>query len=141
MTFISDVVTLIVQFASITIKEADNGSESNGSFIFSAKFNQPRSRDSVFELVLSDSTTATQVVDYVVDTQNITLPADLEGDEFESVFYVIIFGDDIYEQNEQIVFYIRPLSDKDSVEFPSGADSLDVTIVDNDGQSELPLLE
>lgn len=89
----------------------------------------------MFEFVLSNLTTATLGVDFLpfINSAFLTVPANFSGD-FQQCIDVIIFGDDLVEDDEVIVYQLRALSDLDMVEFPANQSSLRLLIIDNDSK-------
>ncbi len=102
---------------------------------FTAELDRPLfTRDAVFEFILSNLTTATFGVDFIPNTNNsfLTIPATFSG-RFEECIEVFIIGDNDIETDEVVVYDLIPLSSLDTVLFPSGASSLVINILENDG--------
>ena len=89
----------------------------------------------MFELALNDTTTATLDYDFLLRRSypDITITAGFYGN-FSECADLVVIGDDVYEENETIVYTITPQAEQDSVEYESGMDSLAVTIIDDDGK-------
>ena len=128
-----DVVTLRVVEAELNVTELDDGEITNVSVCFTAMINPGLNREVVFELVLSNSSTATINDDFYLPQQNITIP--YYDTYYNSCIYFLIIGDMEYEENEDIVYTINPLAPQDNVMYGNESDSLVITILDDDGKS------
>ena len=93
---------------------------------------EPLNRNAVYQLIQSISTTATNGLDFFVSTGSLTVPGDFVG-EFVTCINFTIIGDNIFEENETIVFDVVPQFVIDTVQFPENMSSLIVNILDNDG--------
>lgn len=123
-------LTLVIPTAVFNITEPDEGEVANVTACFEAGVDIPRRRDADFELILSNLTTANSTE--FIPSSALRVRMDFSG-FFNSCVDFIILGDDLVESDEVIIVDIRPLSDRDRVQFSDGSDSLTVNIIDNDG--------
>ena len=105
---------------------------------FYVAVNQPRDREVVYDLYLSNMSTATYGVDFEVYPLNVTVPIEFGGSVYTSCVTVTILGDDLVEEDEFFRYRIDPLNPQDLVD---GSNVLMVTIVDEDGKIFLILSE
>lgn len=131
-------MTLNVHEAVINIVEPDYGEHVNATGCFSAYIDQPLNRSAIFVFIVNNMTNATLGSDIQFTTISppyLAIPAYFSG-TFNECVTIIVLGDNAIEDNERLVFDIRPLSSFDRVEFPafSGADSFILNIFDNDGK-------
>lgn len=130
--------SLITDFAvlsvpgPLTILEGDDGDTTVNRTCFAVTLNQPRSRDVVFVFTVSNMSTATPGVDFEFP-DNITISPGFSMEEYMECLDLVVLGDDIVEDDELIVLYVRALAEQDVVESEDGSSSLRATIVDNDG--------
>lgn len=134
LKFLDPSLTLVITTAVFYITEPDEGDRTVLSQCFEATVAQPRRNDALFEFILSNSTTALPEVDIMFSTPSpiLTVPAGFSG-FFNVCAELTILGDDLVEDNEVVIYSVVPLSDSDVVQFPEGADSLILNIIDNDG--------
>ena len=126
-------LTLVVSQNETDVTELDTGYISVVTVCFYANVSASRRNDAVFELILDNMTTATLDEDFTNNnTLYITIPYGFYGN-FSECADLVIVGDDVYEENEIIVYTISPQAEQDSVEYEFGMDSLTVTIIDDDG--------
>lgn len=114
--------------AVFNITEPDEGEEVNTLVCFEAMVDIPRRRDAVFQFAISNLTTFTSVN----FSANLMIPMDFVG-LFNSCLNLTLVGDSIVESNTAFTVEVLPLSDRDTVQFPQGADSLIFNVFDNDG--------
>lgn len=98
--------------------------------------NLTRRRDAEYSFLLSNSTTAS-VGDFIFSLNTLIVPSGFDG-FYNSCMDLIITGDDLVEENEEVIEVdIRPIADRDNVQFPEGSlDMLILNILDNDGMCE-----
>ena len=119
---------LTVSPALLTIAE---GYESSSNRVcFTVSLNQPRSRDVVFLLELSNASTATEGLDFVAFPDRITVISTAIDTDTTCVG-IVINDDSRPEEEEFFTYYVRPLDGRDYVD---GPDNVTVRIVDNDGR-------
>lgn len=129
-------MVLTVVTAEFNIVEPDMGDIELIEACFEVQLNRTLNRDAIFELVESNLTTAELMTDYYINVSStlLTIPAGSRG-YLRECFNFTILGDDTIEDDETIVYSIRPLSELDTVEFPQSSNSsLTVNIIDNDGK-------
>jgi hypothetical protein len=130
---LADVVVLTVPTGPLVVYEGDEGESTLNQTCFNATLNQPRSRDSIFVITVSSMSTATSAVDFE-PLGNITVPTNYSGDVYEECVNITVIGDAIVEDDEFIIFNITALSPLDIVTSSDGSNTLQVTIIDNDGK-------
>ena len=125
--FLSDFVILMLPAPSTTTEDT-----AQHQVCFVALLNHPRDRDVVYEFILSNSSTATPGADFYIQP-NITISTTVDEDVYRFCIYIDIFEDTIVEENEMVVYYVRPLAQEDSV---NGSQTLVVTLIDDDGNDK-----
>ena len=110
------------------------------SFCFVANVNQPRRREAVFELILSNATTADNSTDFNITMRYVRVPMGFNG-SFRECLYLLVLDDLLVEYDEVVVLEVRAVSDRDMVQFPEGSESLVFNIFDNDGENNSLCLE
>ena len=115
-----------------TVMEPDSGETIGVTFCFTARIQEPLSFQAFFRDVPNNASTALAGSDYLPNSIFIpeTLPV---GESFGCVSMTII-GDDEVEGDEVAVINYVPLVPGDIILFASGASSLNITIVNNDGK-------
>ncbi len=128
-------VTLVVPEAEFFITEGDINVSMNVSVMVTSTLTQPQLRPILFELVLSDLTTASPE-EYSLTNSFVIIPANTVG-TFSTSITITLIGDNIIEANETIVYYLRPRTVGDMVNFtlPDGSNAITINIIDNDGKS------
>ena len=129
---------LIVGTGEISVQEPDLGESSVVSTCLTAFIGQPLDRVAAFVVTLSDSTTATFGVDFIMPNFTspiLKIPADLAG-SYVNCIETLIIGNDIAEGDKVIRMEVTPLFSVDSVAF-SGSDegSVVINILENDGMT------
>jgi hypothetical protein len=127
-----DFVVLNVSVPPLTVSEGDDGENTTARVCFTATLNQPRSRNSVFELTVSSLSTATLGVDFVVPL--VVVPADFQGEVYMACVNITIIGDDEVEADEMVVFVVVALTQDNIVVSADGSNFVEMTIIDNDGK-------
>lgn len=125
-------VSLTVVSADESIVESDLGESSTVTTCFRTNLSQPLNRDASFQLILSNPTTATLGLDFLLANNFIIIPGDFIGEFTQCVDFEII-GDNFFEGNETVVYEIEAQSVIDTVLFPGNATSITINILDNDG--------
>lgn len=107
---------------------------------FNAFVPEPLGRDAIFFFDDSDDTddTAEFGVDYAAN-ETLRIPYGSQG-SFDLCVRLIVFGDDIPEENERIVAIIRSLYPYDTVDYRGYPERLTVTIIDNDGKAKIAVV-
>ena len=102
---------------------------------FTAQVNMPLDRDAIFDLSLSNLSTASISDDFILNTSNpLTIVAGFYGNFSGCIDFVVIGNQDI-EDTETVIYEITVRSMFDRVVFPSNASNLlIVTIFDNLGE-------
>ena len=128
----SVVLTVLTPKANVT--EPDAGNITSVQACYNVSIDQPLNEDAIFTFMASPYSTATQDLDYYVDlpSLNLTIYAGNEA-PFTTCFDIIIIGDNMVEDDENLVYNLVPLSEQDSVVFPEGFENLTLLIIDNDG--------
>ena len=103
---------------------------SSNRVCFTVSLNQPRNRNIVFQLVLSNTSNATVGEDFVGFPNSITIPS-TSFDRDETCVGIFIVDDSLAEGDEVFTYFIRPLDERDYVD---GPDNVTVRILDNDGR-------
>lgn len=116
----------------MTVTETNQPNTLNLRFCFSTQLNRTLNRDTVFNFVLADSTTANSGTDFVFDNPFLRFTAGSSGDLMQCA-EITITGDSIVENDESIAYNLIAMSDLDTV-LPSETDALTVNIVDDDGE-------
>ena len=122
----------------ISVPEPDEEGYITFQSCFEATISQARKTDAIFDLVLLNSSTATENEDYIFrsDLQNITIPTGFYGN-FSYCLNVIVLGDITIEDDEAIEIDIRPQAPRDSVYYAGGdVNTLVFYIIDNDGKKK-----
>lgn len=128
-----DVAVLSIP-ASLTIVEGDEGDRSTNHTCFTITLNQPRLRDVVFTITFNTMlSTASPGDDFYPLPENITITPDFNEEKY--FLYLVVIGDDLVEDDEDIVYDVMALAEQDSVESVDSSNSLRVTIMDDDGET------
>ena len=114
----------------LIIYEGDDGDTAANHTCFTVTLNQPRTRDVVFALTVSNTSTATPGVDFELSDANITITPEIVEEEYMACVYLTIIGDNDVEDDELIVIEVTALADQDRV---YGSNYIRAMIIDNDG--------
>ena len=116
-----------------SIPEADFGDTSTVISCVGANLSQPLNRDASFQLILSGLSTALIGLDFDINTTSIIVPGNFVG-QFTVCVAFTIFGDNLFEGNETIVYEIQAQETMlDAVLLPG---TIRVDILDDDDIGE-----
>ena len=118
----------------ITVLELDVGQNYGVvSTCFQATVLQPLDREAIFGLFIANlTTTASSGYDFYpnISVPDVIIPIGFSGDFFGCID-IIIVGDDVAEDDELVVYDVRPFSENDRVLSP---ERVTIRIIDNDGK-------
>ena len=126
----TDFAVLTLRETDLIIYEGDDGDSDTNITCFIVSLNRPRTRDVVYTLEVSNTSTATPGVDFELSATNITITPEIQGEEYMTCVYITIYGDNIAEDDELLVINVVPMSPQDRVD---DTNSIRVTFIDNDG--------
>ena len=102
---------------------------------YAASVPRTLNRDVSFQFELQSNMSTTSLGgDYSILNDNLTIPYGFRG-QYSGCINLVVFGDDIVEDDETIAYTLVPLSNLDSVQFLNNSNGYELTVRDTDGKN------